>query len=295
MRTVFFSLVFLTFCVAIKAQQISMSVGVFTGITGAYTSDEGITNDPRFKGKYEVRIAPIGINLGVDYESFGIMVSPGLTTVGQNFYVLNTLDGQVGLRETELKYLNLPVSVKIFLFKTSFLKFSALASFGPSFLLSGNEKLRHDYAKLRFPPETYAILPPDYTVEYDGVLAPAINDYTISEEKDFKSLQLFAGAGFRTDWDVSNSWRVSLDLRFHYGILEPRSDDYVQNLETNISLYERPGERRDMFAQLSLGISKYIEFDKADKDRQKKLKGTRREYVPTKHPGKKARTPKSKN
>jgi hypothetical protein len=279
---------------ATEAQQISMSVGLFTGITGAYTSDKGISNDPRYKARYEARLAPIGLNLGVDYEAFGLMLSPGLTTLGQNFYVLNTLRGQIGLRTTELKYLNVPVSFKVHLFKTSFIKVSVLASFGTAFLLSGKEELSHDYAKIQFPPATTSILPPGYTVEYDGVLAPEVNDYPIAEKEDFKSLQLFVGTGFRTDWDVSNSWRISLDLRMNYGLLEPRSDEFVENLKSTTSLYQMPGERRDMFAQLSLGISKYIEFDRTDKDRQKKLKGTTRQYTPTKYPGQKSKTGKPK-
>jgi hypothetical protein len=59
-------------------------------------------------------------------------------------------------------------------------------------------------------------------------------------------------------------------------------------------LYQLPGERKDMFAQLSLGISKYIEFDKNDMDRQKKLKGTTRQYKPTKYPGQKSKAGKPK-
>jgi len=294
MRKLFLLAFFIPLIFVAQAQQISMSVGLFSGITGSYTSDKGIRNDPRYKARYEARLAPIGLNLGIDYEAFGLMLSPGLTTLGQNFYVLNTFEGQVGLRTIELKYLNVPVSFKVHLFKTTFLKISALASFGPAFLLSGKEKLSHDYAKIPFPPATYSILPPDYTVEYDGVLAPEIKDYTIAEKEDFKPLQLFAGAGFRTDWDVSNSWRISLDLRVNYGLSEPRSDKFVENLKSTTSLYQIPGERRDMFAQLSLGISKYIEFDKTDKDRQKKLKGTTRQYKPTKYPGQKSRTGKPK-
>ena len=197
----------------------------------------------------------------MDYEGFGLIISPGIINVGQNFYVVNTSGGQDGLRKIDLQYLNVPVAFKVHIIKLSFFRVSGLAALGTAFLMSGKEELRHNNTKLQFPAEVYPILPPDYTVEYDGVLVPEINEYPIAEKKDFRSIQLFASAGFRSDWDVSNHWRVSIDFRVNYGIFDPRTDAYTKNLSTNLALYELPGERRDMFAQLTIGISRYFDFE----------------------------------
>jgi hypothetical protein len=49
-----------------------------------------------------------------------------------------------------------------------------------------------------------------------------------------------------------------------------------------------------MFAQFTIGISRYIEFEQSEKERKKKLKGTTRKYVPSRNPGQKTRQSKPK-
>jgi len=268
-----------------KAQQFSVSFGLYTGVTGSYTKDEGIEKDPRYEGRFEAKLAPIGLHIGLDYEGFGLMISPGLINIGQNYYLTNTMGGQDGLRKIDLRYLTVPLSFKVHLVRFTTFKLSAVASFSPSFLVRGSEELSHTATKLQFPQAVYPILPPTYTIEYDGVLAPAVNDYIISEKKDFKSLQLFAGAGFRTDWDPSNHWRISVDLRINYGLLEPRTSQFTTEQQSTLRLYEIAGKRTEMFAQFTVGISRYIEFEKNEKEQKKKLKGTTRKYKPTTYPG----------
>jgi hypothetical protein len=276
------------------AQQFSMSLGVYTGITSTFTIDEGINQDPRYKANYEVKFAPIGVNFGMDYEGIGFVVSPGIVNLGQNSYVVNTSGGQDGERETNLKYLTIPVALKVHIIKLSFFKLSGLVSLGPAYLMEGKETVSHSETKLTFPEEVYPILPPDYIVQYDGVVVPVVNEYPISEKQDFKSLQLFAAAGFRSDWDISNHWRVVFDFRMNYGIYEPRTDAYLMKLNNHQTLYDIPGKRRDMFAQLSVGISRYIDFEKSDQERKKKLKGSSKKYSPTRYPYAKPRTKKPK-
>jgi hypothetical protein len=281
-------------CLPLQAQQYSVSFGVYTGVGGSFTSDEGIENDPRYEGRFETKLVPFGVNLGIDYEAFGLMVSPGIVNVGQNFYVVNTLRGQEGLREIDLRYLSVPLSFKVNLVRFNAFKLSAIASIAPSFLLKGNEELSHHAAKLTFPSEVYPILPPDYQVEYDGVLAPPVNGYVISQKKDFRPVQLFAGAGFRTDWDPSNHWRISVDLRVNYGVFDPRSGPYLKNLESTVGLYETSTERRDLFAQFTVGISRYIEFDKSEHERSKKIRGSSKRFKPSQYPGQRLRVGKPK-
>lgn len=277
----------------IQAQPFAISFGVYSGVTGAYTSDQGIKQDPRYEGRFEAKFAPIGVNIGVDYEGFGLLISPGLINVGQNYYLVNTMGGQDGMREIDLQYLTIPLSFRVHLIDFNAFKLSALASISPSFLMNASEELNHRATKLEFPQEAYSILPADYIVEYDGVLAPAVNDFIIGEKTDFRSFQLFAGVGFRTDWDPSDNWRISVDFRVNYGIYDPRTPEFTKNHEAAISLYDIPGERRDMFAQFTVGISRYIEFEK--RDYQKKLKGSSKKYRPVQNSTQRPRQSKPKD
>ena len=177
------TLLFVLTGASLWAQQFSMSLGVYTGITSSYTLDDGISADPRYKAKYEVKFAPIGINFGMDYQGFGFVISPGIINTGQNFYVVNTSGGQNGNRTINLQYLNLPAAFKVHIIDLSFLKISGLVSISAAYLLNGEEKVSHTDTKLEFPEEVYPILPPGYTVQYDGVVVPEVNDYIISEQK----------------------------------------------------------------------------------------------------------------
>jgi hypothetical protein len=290
-----FALLIVSFAQITWAQQYSVSFGVYTGVTASYTADEGIKKDPRYEARFEAKYAPVGINVALDYEAFGVMLSPGFVHVGQNFYVINTFGGQDGLRQIDQQYLTVPLSLKFHLIRFSAFKFSALTSISPSFLLDGKEQLSHRATKLKFPEEVHSILPSAYTIEYDGVLAPEVSDLVIADKHDFRSVQIFVGAGFRTDWDPSNHWRISAELRMNYGLFDPRTGPSLQSKESSLQLYEVPGKRRDMYAQFTLGISRYIEFDKSEHDRKKRLKGTTRMYKPTQYPGNKPRQSKSKN
>jgi hypothetical protein len=282
-------------CLPLEAQQFSVSFGVYGGVAGSFTSDKGIDSDPRYEGRFETKLVPVGINLGIDYEGVGFMVSPGIINVGQNFYVINTQGGQDGLREIDLRYLTVPASFKVNLVRFYAFRLSAIASIAPSFLLDGNETLSHRATKLSFPQELYSALPSNYQIEYDGVLTPEVEGYVIAEKKDFRPVQLFAGAGFRTDWDPSNHWRISVDLRLNYSVFDPRTGTYMKNLESNVHLYEHATERRDIFAQFTVGISRYIEFDKSDHERSRKIRGSSKRFKPSQYPGQRLRVGKPKD
>ncbi len=295
MSRTFFFLLFVSISLNSYAQHSSVSFGIYTGVTASFTSDEGIKKDPRYQGRFEAKFAPVGVNIGLDYEAFGIMLSPGLINVGQNFYVVNTQGGQDGMRKIDLQYLTVPLSFRIHLIHFVTFKLSALAAISPSFLLQRKESLGHQSTKLEFPQEVYPILPPNYTIEYDGVLAPELSNLSIAEKKDFRPIQVFVGAGFRSDWDPSNFWRISVDLRVNYGLFDPRTEQYTKDQESTLSLYNIPGERKEFFAQFTVGISRYIEFEKSEKERKKKLKGTTKKYRPTQYPGQRTKQSRPKD
>jgi hypothetical protein len=257
-----------------------VSLGLFTGITAPYTWDEGINNDSRYQARYSVKFAPIGLAYGIDYQGYGFVLTPSLINIGQNFNVINTVGGYEGMRKINMQYIHVPIAFKIHVIDLSFFKVSLVAAAGAGFLINGSETITHENAKYRFPAAVYPILPDTYTVEYDGVLAPQIRNLTIVEKKDFNAFQIFAGFGFRSDWDVTEAWRISFDVRANYSLLETRTDAYLKQAEDNQTLYDMAGKRREIFAYLNIGISRYIEVDKGKEHKTKSFK----KFVPKKSP-----------
>lgn len=276
----------------LHAQQFSMSIGVQTGIMSTLTLDNGIDRDARYRPYYGVKFAPIGASFGVNYEYVGFMISPSLINVGQDAYVLNTSDGDIGDRKYNLKYLNVPIGFKVHIVNLAFLKISGIASLSAAYMLSGSETISHSEGIMDFPRDVYPILPPDYSIEYDGVAVPAVDNYVIGAKEDFRPMQVFAAAGLQSDWDITNNWRVFFDLRVNYGLFDPRTKAYLERLEAHQTLYDIPGQRHDMFAQLSVGIARYIDFEKKDVEKKKKIRGERKGYSTKKYPYRKPRNSK---
>jgi hypothetical protein len=244
-------------------QERIVSLGIFSGGTTTYSWDEGVNHDPRYETRYDVKLAPIGISYGVDYEGYGFVLTPGLINIGQKYNVINTVGGQEGLRKAKIQYLNLPIAFKVHIIDLSFFKVSVLAGGSAAFLLSAKETISHRAAKLRFPSSVYPILPDDYEVEYDGVVSPVVNNYTMLAKTDYRNLQIFADAGLRSDWDINEDWRVSFDFRVCYGLFEPRTNAYMERLNANQTWYDLPGKRRDLYATLTVGIARYVALDKS--------------------------------
>jgi hypothetical protein len=109
-----------------NAQQYSVAVGVYGGITVPYTLDGGMDTDSRYKSNYTVKAQPIGFNFSMDYENIGFQISPGIFTIGQNYYVVNSSGGQDGERKLDLHYAMLPIALKVHLIDMSFFRVSAM-------------------------------------------------------------------------------------------------------------------------------------------------------------------------
>ncbi len=275
----FFCLMFIYCWLLAPAQQHSVGLGIHTGIAIPVTLDKGMDTDPRYDSRYSVKGAPFGIALMKDWEGFGVVLTPGLITIGQNYDVVNTEGGHDGMREITLRYVTVPAALKLHLIDLDFFRVSALAAFGANYLLDASDHISHDATKLKFASEALPMLPEDYIIQYDGVLVPNISKQTISVKEDYNNLQLFAGLGLRSDWDISNHWRISFDVRVNYVFFDPRQSTYLDRIETFQSLYDTPGSRTDLYMSLNVGIARFIEFDKNDKEREKNLKGKKR-YVP---------------
>lgn len=287
-----FTALFACSCLALFGQQYSISLGAFTGMTIPYTWDTGIAKDPRYENKYNVRMAPIGLTYGMDFQRIGFMVNPHMTIIGQDFYMLNSVGGQYGERKINLQYINVPVSFKLSIIKLSFFRLNAVVSAGPAFLLNAEETISHQESKMTFPEEVYPILPPDYIIEFDGVIVPPVDDLVLRSKSDFNPVQFFGGAGFRTDWDINNDWRISLDFMAYMTLKDPRTEAYINEVNNYESIYDLPGERRDIYGMIGFGIARYIDLDRDDQKRKRKLKGTGRLYTPKKSDRSKSSKPK---
>jgi hypothetical protein len=262
------------------SQQYSVALGVYGGITVPYTLDGGMDKDPRYKSRYNIKAQPIGVIFAMDYENVGFQISPGIFTLGQDYYLVNSAGGQDGTRSLDLHYLILPVSFKVHLIDLSFFRVSALATVSAGFLYDLSDHLRHDYTKLWFPAQTYPLLPqPPYSVEYDGVISPQTS-LSVSQKSDYRSIQLYGGLGLCADWNVTEHWRVTFDFRANYGIVDSRQPEYKARIARYESVYEIPGDRTETYAHFSIGISRFLDFDKGDRDREKKLKGSKKKFDP---------------
>ncbi len=278
MRSLAFVIFFTGVFAIVKGQQKEISFGIFTGLTSPYTFDSGINRDSRYEQPNQVKLLPLGISFGLDYQGYGFVITPSIINIGQDMNIVNITGGVEGKRGINLKYVQVPVSLKLHAIDVSSLKVSVVAGVAAAYLLDGNETVTHNSAKYRFPTEVFPILPPDYVVEYDGVLAPSLSKVEIVSRQDLKTFQLFASVGFRSDWDFKQAWRVSFDLRANYGFNETRDDAYRSQTKTNAKLYDLHGDRREMFVSLSVGIARFIEvkhtksFSKSKSNPKKKRK-----------------------
>src|SRR5690606_35110301 len=116
---------------------------------------------------------------------------------------------------------------------------------------------------------------PDFVeeVEYDGVVMKKVNTQ-LSGNEDFQKLQVFGSLGLRSDWDFGENWRASFDLRGNIGILEPRTSDYTNRVKNFEALYDRYGQRRDLFLSLTFGIARTLTIEHRAKEARKKIHHT---------------------
>jgi hypothetical protein len=259
-----------------------VSLGIHAGVTSTYTWDEGIYVDPRYKNRYDVKFVPVGINYGVDYEGVGFVISPCLLTTGQNFHLVNTVGGHEGTRKIDLHYISVPLALKIHVIDLDFLKTSFVAGGGPAYLINGSDRIIHSPAKLYFPPAAYPHLPDNYIIEYDGVQSPAVPGLQILQKRDFDPFQVFTFIGVGSDWYFSDNWKASFDFRANYTIFDNRTDEYLARAQAYESIYDMPGKRRDVVGMFTLGVSRYIEIEMAEKNRKVHIKSNTKKYVPPK-------------
>ncbi len=275
------------------------TIGVFTGISVPYHWDNGISKDSRYRSSFDIKFSPIGLHLGMEKEKYGFMLDPALIRIGQNFSVINSNGGEAGERSIDLTYVQVPISLKVPIIDMAFFKVSFVGSVAAGILLDANETMRHRSDIYKFPVALTGIYPsaknqefeqqyPGYQVQYDGVLAPAVNS-KMATLNDYQKIQLFGALGFRSDWDFNDKWRASFDLRGNIGILEPRTSERIDRINNNEALYEMPGARRDLFLSLTFGFARTFVINKRDEVKKSNKKQEFKPHRTTKYPWPKPR------
>lgn len=253
------------------------SFGVFGGFNVPVTIDQGLANDPRFISKFSIRGTPVGFFYGYDRPGLGFFVSPNYLTIGQTYIITNTTGGHVGTRDINMNYLSVPVGLKFHLNSMAFFRLSLVAALDFSFLLDGNETFTHVSSKLRYPAGVSVPTDPGYSVVYDGVFVPDVKDLVHVSKDKFNSLQIFGGIGMRFDLDLSDKWSVMCDGRANFGLLEPRTQEYINLLEDragppdfqgNPGAPDLYGTRRDVFLSFTVGAARIITTKPKFKARQ---------------------------
>lgn len=253
------------------------SYGIFGGINVPITIDQGLSNDPRYISKFTLRGTPVGVYYGYDRPGLGFFVAPNYLTVGQTYIIANTTGGHVGTRDINMSYLSVPVGLKFHLNSMAFFRLSLVAALDFCFLVDGNETVSHSAAKLRYPAGVSVPTDPGYTVAYDGVFVPELSNQVYVSKDKFNTFQLFGGIGMRFDLDLSEKWSVMADGRANFGLLEPRTSEYVNQLENpsgpadvqgNPGAPDLYGSRRDIFLSFSLGVARIITTKTKFKARQ---------------------------
>jgi hypothetical protein len=248
-------IVLILFGVPSAAQQIK-SLGIFAGANTPFTLDEGLASDPRYAPKYIVRTTPFGINIGYDVVDFGALISPNFVVIGQKFHVLNEAGGQIGVRDIRMSYFNLPMAFKYHVTDLSFFRVGILGGLQYSFLINAIDQQSHSEGLLNWPPSLD--VPPGYTETYDGVFVPAVTDQVVTPKENFRSSQVFVSAGVRSDFDLTDEFGFSFDFRANYSLFDPRTADYLEQLEAGGAVPDLYGRRRDLYFSLWFGVSKLI-------------------------------------
>ncbi len=261
------ALLIICICPHLAVGQNVESFGVFAGLNAPFTIDQGLQKDPRFLGELTVRTSPFGFNYGMDYVGYGFLISPSYLQVGQKFIIQNTNGGHAGTRNVTMNYFSVPVSLKLHINDISFFRLSLVASLNTSYLVEGKETMTFVASKLKYPSHVSIPTDPGYTVSYDGVFVPAVDNQVYVSKDKFKPIQLFAGVGLRSDFDLNDNWSLNFDGRANFGVFDPRTSNYIQQLKTpggapdlngSAGAPDVYGVRRDIYLSVAIGFSRIV-------------------------------------
>ena len=248
------------------------SFGVFGGFCIPFTLDQGMQKDLRYYGRFTFRGTPVGLSYGYDVVGIGILVTPSYLQIGQQFTIKNTTDGTAGTRDVKFNYFSLPVAMKIHINDLAFFRLSLVAAINFNIFLNGKETLTYNTAsKLKFPKGVSVPTDPGYVISYDGVFVPEEHDRIQTPKDKFNVFQLFGAVGLHSDFDINDDWGLNFDGRANFGIFDPRTKDYVNELKNPsgpADIVGKPGapdlygQRREVYLTATVGFSRLIQTKK---------------------------------
>jgi len=270
--------VFVVLTVRTAFSQNVESFGVFGGVNAPFTLDQGMEKDLRYYGRFTLRGTPVGFNYGYDIVGIGVLVSPSYLKIGQQFTIKNTTGGSAGTRDVKFNYFSLPVALKVHINDLAFFRLSVVAALNFNVLVSGQETLTYPTAsKLKFPKGVSVPTDPGYSVVYDGVFVPVENKRIQTPQDKFNLFQLFGAVGLHSDFDINDDWGLNFDGRANFGILDPRTKDYINELKNpagpadiagNPGAPDLYGQRREVYLTATIGFSRLIQIKKKFVQRQ---------------------------
>lgn len=237
------------------------SFGFFGGFNIPISIDNGLQKDPRFVGKVTFRATPIGFAYGYDHVGYGFVITPAYTQIGQKFLIKNTVGGDVGIRNAKFDFFSVPIALKLHINDMSFFRLSAVAALNFNFLISGKESITQDASKQRFPPGVLIPDDPSYVQVFDGVLVPELKDFELVTKDKFKTFQLFAAIGLRSDFDLNDDWSINFDGRANFGLFDPRTTAYTDLLKQG-NAPELFGSRHEVYLSVEIGLARIIQIKK---------------------------------
>lgn len=250
-----------------NAQNIE-AFGVYGGFNFPITLDEGLSKDPRYFGQLTFRTTPVGFSYGYDKVGFGFVLTPCYLQVGQQFSIRNSIAGEIGTRDIQMDYISLPIALKLHVNDMAFFRLSAVLGLNINYLVKGREMISHAASKVTYPAGITIPTDPGYVSVYDGVFVPAIDKLEYVSNDKFNSIQLFAALGLRSDFDLNDDWSINFDGRANFGLFDSRQTSYVNQLKNpsggvdfngNPGAPDLPGQRREIYLAVSVGISKIIQ------------------------------------
>lgn len=257
MKKIYFLLLVIGCNFSAYSQRLHM--GVSTSVLKTYLLDRGIRNDPRYAPMTSKKWSPVGATIAFEANSgYGIVTEFYLSNLSRTYQMLDAYKNQIGKRQIDLKYWNLPILIKRVGNNSGKARYNWGGGPQFSFLQKGIETIRQeaDSATVIIPqgqiPPPGAIRNPDGTY----TVFKAENVYNSFARRDV-AIALTGGI----DIDVYKRFLVTVNMRLVYGISDVRSDDLIKQLinkqMTLASLAER---RANLYWGTQFGIHYFLSW-----------------------------------
>lgn len=255
-RTLFLSLSLLL-STYVSFSQVQVHIGATTAVNATFVLDKGLSEDPRYNSTMTYKVAPIGLNFGVDLgRKFGLSLESILSKQGQIYDMIDAAKKVQGERNIDLTYLQLPLLMRFMGGGNA----GARANFniGPqfSFLTQATETFKAkagvDYtipegSSIEEIQSNYDSQFPDQVTLIAGV-APGTyqfqNDFKGEIDKEaskFKNAEFQIAAAFGLDIDLSKHLYLTTQIRANYSISEMSNEDAFDTVKS--------GNGSDIFSQ----------------------------------------------